>query len=79
MYIHTIDNFYNSQIGEYDKLENNKLKVLGFAGSLRAGSYNKALLRSATDLLPEDMSLEILILIAFLHSIKILKAISPRR
>src|SRR6476620_9937515 len=59
MYIHTIDNFYNSQIGEYDKLENNKLKVLGFAGSLRAGSYNKALLRSATDLLPEDMSLEI--------------------
>jgi chromate reductase len=59
MYIHTIGNFYNSQIGEYDKLENNKLKALGFAGSLRAGSYNKALLRSATDLLPEDMSLEI--------------------
>jgi chromate reductase, NAD(P)H dehydrogenase (quinone) len=59
MYIHTVDNFYNSQIGEYDRLENNKLKVLGFAGSLRAGSYNKALLRSATDLLPEAMSLEI--------------------
>ena len=37
----------------------NNLKVLGFAGSLRAGSYNKSLLRSATDLLPEDMSLEI--------------------
>ena len=46
-------------MGEYDKLENNKLKVLGFAGSLRAGSYNKALLRAPTDLLPEDMNLEI--------------------
>jgi hypothetical protein len=57
MYIHTIDNFYNSHIGEYDKLENNKLKVLGFAGSFRAGSYNKALLRSSTDLLTDDMSL----------------------
>ncbi|MFL6338978.1 MAG: NADPH-dependent FMN reductase [Nitrososphaeraceae archaeon] len=37
----------------------NKLKVLGFAGSLRRGSYNKALLRAAADLLPEDMNLEI--------------------
>ena len=37
----------------------NKLKVLGFAGSLRAGSYNKALLLSATDLLPDDTNLEI--------------------
>jgi chromate reductase, NAD(P)H dehydrogenase (quinone) len=40
-------------------LENNKLKVLGFAGSLREGSYNKALLRAATDLLPEDANLEV--------------------
>ncbi len=37
----------------------NKLKVLGFAGSLRRGSYNKALLLSATDLLPDDTNLEI--------------------
>jgi chromate reductase, NAD(P)H dehydrogenase (quinone) len=37
----------------------NKVKVLGFAGSLRRGSYNKALLRAAADLLPEDMNLEI--------------------
>jgi chromate reductase len=43
--------------GEY-KLKN-KLKILGFAGSLRAGSYNKALLRAAIDLLPEDVTLEI--------------------
>ena len=44
-------------IGEY-KLEN-KLKILGFAGSLRAGSYNKALLRATIDLLPEGLTLEI--------------------
>jgi chromate reductase len=37
----------------------NKLKILGFAGSLRSGSYNKALLRAAVDLLPEGVTLEI--------------------
>jgi chromate reductase len=37
----------------------NKLKILGFAGSLRAGSYNKALLRTAADFIPEDVNLEI--------------------
>ncbi len=36
-----------------------KIRVLGFAGSLRSGSYNKALLRASLDFLPEDMSLEI--------------------
>jgi chromate reductase, NAD(P)H dehydrogenase (quinone) len=36
-----------------------KLKILGFAGSLRVRSYNKALLRAATDLLPDDTTLEI--------------------
>jgi chromate reductase, NAD(P)H dehydrogenase (quinone) len=36
-----------------------KIKILGFAGSLRVGSYNKALLRSATALLPDDSTLEI--------------------
>jgi chromate reductase len=35
------------------------VRVLGFAGSLRAGSYNKALLRAAAELLPEGMTLEI--------------------
>ena len=33
--------------------------MLGFAGSLRSGSYNKALLRAAVNLLPEDVTLEI--------------------
>jgi len=37
----------------------NKLKVLAFAGSLRTGSYNKALLRAAETLLPENLILEI--------------------
>jgi chromate reductase len=42
-------------------MDKNKLKVLGLAaGSLRRGSYNKALLRSAVDLVPEDMQSEII-------------------
>ena len=36
-----------------------KIKVLGIAGSLRAGSYNKALLKAAKDLSPENMEIEI--------------------
>jgi chromate reductase, NAD(P)H dehydrogenase (quinone) len=36
-----------------------KIKILGFAGSLRKDSYNKALLRSAQELFPEDAELEI--------------------
>jgi chromate reductase len=36
-----------------------KLKILGFAGSLRVGSYNKALLRAATNLLPDNATMEI--------------------
>ena len=36
-----------------------KLKVLGFAGSLRIGSYNNALLRAAADFISEDVTLEI--------------------
>lgn len=36
-----------------------KLKVLGFAGSLRTGSYNKALLHASANFIPEDVDLEI--------------------
>lgn len=35
------------------------IHVLGFAGSLRQKSYNRAALRAARELLPEGMSLEI--------------------
>jgi chromate reductase len=37
---------------------NEPVTILGFAGSLRKGSYNKALLRAAMELLPTDAKLE---------------------
>ena len=37
----------------------NKTSLLGFAGSLRKGSYNKSLISAAVGLLPEDATLEI--------------------
>jgi len=36
-----------------------KVQVLGIAGSLRQGSYNRALLRAARELAPEDMEIQI--------------------
>lgn len=35
------------------------LRVLGFAGSLRAGSYNRALLRAAVELAPEGLTIDV--------------------
>lgn len=35
------------------------LRILGFAGSLRRGSYNRALLRTAAELAPDGMAIEI--------------------
>ena len=35
------------------------VRILGFAGSLRQGSYNRALLHAASELAPEDMLIEI--------------------
>ncbi len=37
---------------------NKPVTILGFAGSLRKGSYNKATLRAALELLPKDTKLE---------------------
>jgi hypothetical protein len=53
----------------------NTLRILGFAGSLRAGSYNKALLNAAADFIHEGVDLEILILAAILHSTGMLRGI----
>lgn len=36
-----------------------RVNILGFAGSLRKNSYNKALLHAATELLPENARMEI--------------------
>lgn len=41
-------------------LEGNMVQILAFAGSLRAGSYNRALLRAATELAPSAMQIEII-------------------
>jgi chromate reductase len=35
------------------------IRVLGFAGSLRKGSFNRGLLRAAAEMLPDGMSLDI--------------------
>ncbi len=36
-----------------------QISILGFAGSLRKGPYNRALLRTALELVPDDANLEV--------------------
>jgi len=42
-----------------------KLKILGFSGSLRAASYNTAALRAAQEVAPDDVEIEIYDISAF--------------
>ena len=49
---------FNVGIMERANMEK-QLSILGFAGSLRKGSYNKAVLRAAAELVPNEASLEI--------------------
>jgi chromate reductase len=42
-----------------DSIMNKSIAILGFTGSLRKSSYNKALLRAAMELMPEETKLEI--------------------
>ena len=37
----------------------NKVRILGLVGSLRKGSYNRALMRAAVELTPENASIEV--------------------
>jgi chromate reductase, NAD(P)H dehydrogenase (quinone) len=42
-----------------ENVSNEKVSVLGIGGSLRKNSYNRALLRAARDLAPEEMEIRI--------------------
>lgn len=47
------------------------VKILGFVGSLRKGSYNKALMRAAVALVPDDAAIEVFDLKVFRRLIRI--------
>jgi len=47
-------------VAEISNSMKNQFVILGFAGSLRKDSYNKALLRAAVELAPEDVKIETL-------------------
>jgi chromate reductase len=53
--------------------------ILGFAGSLRKNSYNKALLRAAMELLPKDAQLEIFDLEGIPHFNQDLVPVMPEK
>jgi len=49
----------HSKQAEWNDIMKKLITILGFAGSLRKDSYNKALLRTAGELMPKDAKLEI--------------------
>ena len=52
-----------------------QVKILAFAGSLRKGSFNKALVRAAVEVAPENVSMEVFDLKGFHPSTKTTKII----
>jgi chromate reductase, NAD(P)H dehydrogenase (quinone) len=50
---------YGVTVMEQANMSTKSIHILGFAGSLRIGSYNAAALRAAQEILPEGMTLEI--------------------
>jgi chromate reductase, NAD(P)H dehydrogenase (quinone) len=56
-----------------------KIKVLSFAGSLRVGSYNKALVRAALEVAPPNMEIEVFDLAGIPPYNADLEADSPQR
>ena len=51
-------NFYQSFAKTVISTEE-QIKILAFAGSLRKGSYNKALVRAAVELAPENVVMRV--------------------
>ena len=56
-----------------------KIKILTFAGSLRKASYNKALVRAAVELAPENVEMEVFDLEGIHLSIRTTSAIHRLR
>lgn len=53
-----IEKIFSDYRGDLRNMDD-QINILGFAGSLRKASYNKAILRAATEVVPEDAKLEI--------------------
>jgi chromate reductase len=57
--LHTRKVLMDAYIRKEEENMTHKISILGFAGSLRKGSYNKSLLKVALEMVPADSKLEI--------------------
>lgn len=51
--------FHTERLTPWEDIMAEKLSILGFAGSLRQGSYNRALLRAAQERIPSGATLTV--------------------